>query len=158
MSLAWGGHDPVSVGTETEASVMRIIRLPNMTRSLQPRDLLPLTVDPFMPDSIELHVNLRHYRNYQHWDTYFMSCDIVSGILLRNRIEQLFEGTLILCCTERKSPFQYSNVTCSVVVAFACARELGWQSSNEMYFYCRQCAKHRLDPKAFDSRTPDVAP
>ena len=87
-----GGHNPVGVATITEASVMRIKRLPDRTRSLLPRDLLPLTVHPFMRDSIELHVNLRHYGNYQTWDTYWMNCDIASGILQHNRIEQLFEG------------------------------------------------------------------
>ena len=153
-----GGHEAVGIGTETEVSVLRVVKLPTMTRSLQPRDLLSLTVDPFMPDSIELHVNLRHYDNYQFWDAYYISCDSVSGGWHRNRIEQLLEGTLILCCTQRKSPFLFSYLTCGAVVAYAHAEKLGWQSSNGRFFYCGQCAKHRLDPKVFDSLTPDVAP
>ena len=153
-----GGHEAVGIGTETEVSVLRVVKLPTMTRSLQPRDLLSLTADPFMPDSIELHVNLRHYGNYQYWDVYHMSCESVSGIWHRNRIDQLLKGTLILCCTQRKSPFQYSHVTCGAVVSFARALELGWQSSNERFFYCGHCAKHRLNPKVFESLTPDVVP
>ena len=87
-----GGHNPVGVDTIIEASVMRIKRLPNRTRSLLPRDLLPLTVHPFMRDLKELHVNLQHYGNYQTWDTYWMNCDIASGILQTTELSSCSKG------------------------------------------------------------------
>ena len=148
-----GGHEPVGWGTKTLAPIKRIKSLPGRNKFMQ-GDTLLLNAYPFQPDSVELHVNLRHYRNFQMWDAYLLQLQSLCSLHARNVVKELHDGVLILCRTKRRKPFDL-RWTCGAVVPFASALERGWEhAKNNTIFYCPICASCILR-KSYELLTPD---
>ena len=144
--------------TISQATVMRLNRLPGASRCLQIGDILHLSQPPFGNCSVELHINLRHYRNYQAWDWYLLNNQLTGGSLKLGITDQLWNGEAILCCCRETGPCLYSEATCGAVTLKTEALRDGWQCSNGKYWYCPVCKVIRnITPSSnkFRLLTPD---
>ena len=90
-----GGHEPVGFGTTTLTPVKRIVALPGRGK-FKKGETLSLNHDPFRENSVELHVNLRHYLNFQIWDRYLVQYQLVFSFHAGNVVKDLRNGILIL--------------------------------------------------------------
>ena len=131
-SYSKADHEPVGKGTISLCDVMRLNRLPGAKRCFEKGDILQLTDPPFGSSSAELHLNLRHYRNYQAWDRYLLSNRLTGGSFKVEILDQLSNGRLILCCCKAREPFAYSAVTCGAITLTTEALSDGWQFFGQM--------------------------
>ena len=133
-----------------------MITVPDMSRNLMKGDVVQLWNFPFDRGSVELHLNLRHYRNYQAWDTYLLSHGLTGASIGRDIFHQLSQGIAILCCCKEANPFEYSHVTCGAVTLKMEALRDGWQRSKKNhYWYCPVCKEIRLSSNSFVLFTRD---
>ena len=156
-SYSSGNHEPLGVGNISLCDVMRIRTLPGAPRCLKKGDKVLLTHPPFGSDSAELHINLRHYGNYQYWDRYLLSKRLTGGSLKLDIFDQLSSGRAILCCCKVRKPFSYPAVTqtCGAITLMTNASRNGWQCSKlNHYWYCPKCTEFRLD-KSYRLLTKD---
>ena len=135
---------------------MRLNRLPGASRFLEKGDIVPLTHPPFGSGSAELHLNLRHYRNYQAWDSYLLTNRLFGGSLKLEIFDQLSKGQAILCCCKEGEPFSYAEATCGAITLKTDALTDGWQySTSNRYWYCPVCKMIRLSSKSYHLLTRD---
>ena len=157
-AISSDGHEPVGRNTISLCDVMRLNQLPGASRCLQAGDRLHLWMYPFGYCSVELHVNLRHYRNWQAWDVAVWWWDFGSDT--HGIIDQLWNGEVVLCCCKEREPFSWENSepTCGAIVLKTMANSLGWQRSGGKYWYCPVCKVIRnVTPSSnkFSLMTPD---
>ena len=140
------GHAPVGINTITLSDVMRLPRIPGDTKNILYNQEVSLFSPPFQYGSIEIHVCLRHYWNYQAWDPYFVETRLAVNVLNENIIEELQKGRVILCCCKSKEPFLFSHVSCGAITSEANASDNGWYcSKTNNYWYCPECRPHRIE-------------
>ena len=155
-SFSSGRHEPVGKDTIALSDVMRLNKLPAASRCLRKGDILQLRLPPFGSGSVELHMNLRYYFNYQQWDMYLLKNGLTGGLLKLDIIEQLSTGEAFLCCCKEREPFSYSATTCGALTFKTNALRDGWErSKNNSYWYCRVCKEFRLSNRSYQSLTRD---